>query len=69
MARTTLDIDEQALAAVMKAAKARTKTEAVNVALREYTRRLGLMEFLVLEGKVQWQGDLDELRRRRPRRK
>ena len=39
MALTTLDLDDEALAAAMKLAGVRTKKDAVNVALREYAAR------------------------------
>ena len=67
--RTTLNIDDDALKNAMKLAKGRTKTEVINEALREYTRRRRLRGFLKLEGKVRWEGDLDELRKRTPARR
>ena len=67
--RTTLNIDDDALKNAMKLAKGKTKTAVINEALREYTRRRRLRGFLYLEGKVQWQGDLDELRKRTPARR
>jgi len=67
--RTTLNIDDDALKSAMKLAKGRTKTEVINEALMEYTRRRRLRGFLKLEGKVRWEGDLDELRKRTPARR
>jgi len=67
--RTTLNIDDDALNNAMKLAKGRTKTEVINEALREYTRRRRLRGFLKLEGKARWEGDLDELRKRTPARR
>ena len=67
--RTTLNIDDDALNNAMKLAKGRTKTEVINEALREYTRRRRLRGFLKLEGKIRWEGDLDELRKRTPARR
>ena len=64
--RTTLNIDDDALKSAMKLAKVKTKTEVINEALREYSRHRRLRGFLQLEGKVQWEGDLDELRKRTP---
>ncbi|HEV8118736.1 MAG TPA: type II toxin-antitoxin system VapB family antitoxin [Thermoanaerobaculia bacterium] len=66
--RTTLNLDERALANAMKAAGRKTKTAVINEALRDYARRRSLLRLLRFEGKVRWDGDLDELRRRRPRR-
>jgi Arc/MetJ family transcription regulator len=39
MSLTTLDIDDEALAAAMQLAGAKTKKDAVNTALREYAAR------------------------------
>jgi Arc/MetJ family transcription regulator len=64
--RTTLNLDDEALASAMRVAEHRTKTEVINEALREYARRRRLRGLLKFEGKARWEGDLDELRRRRP---
>ena len=62
--RTTLNLDEGALASAMKVSPGKTKTDVINEALREYARRRRLQELLSFEGKLVWEGDLDELRRR-----
>jgi Arc/MetJ family transcription regulator len=62
--RTTLNVDDEALASAMKMAPGKTKTDVINEALREYARRRRVQGFLELAGKVKWEGDLDELRRR-----
>jgi Arc/MetJ family transcription regulator len=61
--RTTLNLDDEALAGALQMAPGKTKTEIINEALREFTRRRlhGLLKF---EGKLRWEGDLDRLRRR-----
>ena len=43
-------------------------TEIINEALREYARRRKIRDFLKYEGKMHWEGDLDDLRRREGRR-
>jgi Arc/MetJ family transcription regulator len=63
--RTTLNLDDQAMEEAMLYAEGRTKTELVNEALRRFTRgkrRKGLLE---LRGQVDWEGDVDQLRKRR----
>ena len=65
--RTTLNVDDEALASAMQAAPGKTKTDVINEALREYARRRRLQELLQFEGKVRWEGDLNELRGRRKR--
>jgi Arc/MetJ family transcription regulator len=63
--RTTLDLDDTAVAAALEAAPGRTKTDIINEALREFARRRRLRGLLDLRGKFQWEGDLDDLRQRR----
>ncbi len=66
--RTTLDLDEKALAAAMAVGSGRTKTAVINEALRDYARRRRLRTLLKFAGKLRWEGDLDALRKRRRRR-
>ncbi len=63
--RTTLDLDEEALAAAMKVGSGKTKTAVINEALRDYARRRSLRQLLRFEGKLGWEGNLDALRKRR----
>ncbi len=62
--RTTLNIDDEALQAAIKLAGGRTKTEVINEALRRFVRAKRRRKLLELQGKVEWEGDLDALRRR-----
>lgn len=62
--RTTLNLDEAAVAGAMKQAPGKTKTEVINQALREYTRRRRLRGLLKFRGRLRWEGDLDDLRGR-----
>ena len=65
MARTNIDIDEDACAAVMARFHLSSKREAVNLALRRLAAEpLSLQEARRLRGSG-WDGDLDELRRGR----
>jgi Arc/MetJ family transcription regulator len=63
--KITLNLDDEALAGAMKVAPGKTRKEVINEALREYARRRRLQEILEFEGKMSWEGDLDELRGRR----
>jgi Arc/MetJ family transcription regulator len=63
--RTTLNLDDEALAEAMRHAEGRTKTEVINEALRTFARRKRLAALADLQGKVPWEGDLDRLRKRR----
>jgi Arc/MetJ family transcription regulator len=62
--RTTLNINDKALADALALAPGKTKTEVINEALRKYVRGKRRKELLKLRGKVKWEGDLDALRRR-----
>ncbi|MSP59397.1 MAG: type II toxin-antitoxin system VapB family antitoxin [Myxococcales bacterium] len=62
--RTTLNIDDRALAEAMACAPGRTKTDVINEALREFARKQRRKGLLALRGKVAWAGDLDRLRKR-----
>lgn len=61
MARTNIDIDDEACAVVMHRYGLRTKREAVNLALQELAERLTLAEARAMRG-TGWEGDLEALR-------
>ena len=62
--RTTLNIDDEALASAMTHAKGHTKTDVINQALRQFARTKRRKKLLDLRGKVHWEGDIDALRKR-----
>lgn len=64
MARTNVDIDDQACAKVMKRYGFETKRDAVNFALRELAGELDLDQARALRGSG-WSGDLDDMRESR----
>lgn len=62
MARTNIDIDEEACAEVMRRFQLDTKRDAVNFALRSVAAEpLNLEEARAMRGSG-WDGDLDEMR-------
>ena len=61
MARTNIEIDDDACAAVMRRYGLRTKREAVNFALRELAAGASVDEARRLRGSG-WDGDLDSMR-------
>ena len=62
MARTNIDIDEVACAAIMRRYGLGTKREAVNLALRLLAAEpLSVQEARALKGSG-WEGDLQEMR-------
>ena len=66
MARTNIDIDEDACAVVMRRYGLKTKREAVNFALREVATEIDLDHARRLRG-YGWQGDLETMRDARTR--
>jgi Arc/MetJ family transcription regulator len=65
MLRTNIELDEDLVNEAMRLTHARTKKELVNLALRELVNRAKRKRILELEGKVEWVGDLNEMRKSR----
>lgn len=62
MARTNIDIDDEACAEVMRRYQLRTKREAVNLSLKMVAGDpMTVEEALQMQG-TGWEGDLDEMR-------
>jgi Arc/MetJ family transcription regulator len=61
--RTNIVIDDKLMADALKATGAKTKREAVELGLRTLLQMSRQAEVRRLRGKVQWQGDLDAMRR------
>lgn len=62
--RTTLNIEDEAIAEAMNVAPGKSKTQVINEALREFARRRKLRGLLKFQGRMRWQGNIDELRNR-----
>lgn len=65
MLRTNIELDERLVKEAMKLTHKKTKKELVNYALEELLKRLKRKKILELEGKVEWTGSLDEMRKSR----
>ena len=63
--RTNIELDEELVDEAMKLTHKQTKKELVNYALKELVSKLKRKEFLELEGKVEWTGDLGDMRKSR----
>lgn len=61
---THIDLDEGLVKQVVRLGRFPTKKAAVNAALAEYVRLLKRRQLLELRGKVDWEGDLEQMRRR-----
>src|SRR5690606_3129268 len=57
-----IDIDQKVLNEVIERSGLMTKRAAVNEALKEYLRLLKLKELAILQGQIQWEGDLNKMR-------
>jgi len=63
--RTNIVIDDKLMTDALRVTGLKTKREAVELALRTVLRLGKQAEIRRLRGKVQWQGDLDAMRRDR----
>ncbi|MEX0408439.1 type II toxin-antitoxin system VapB family antitoxin [Aquibium sp. LZ166] len=62
--RTNIDIDDELMAEAMRLSGKKTKKETVEEALAMLVRsRRGAEALRALRGKVEWEGDLDAMRR------
>jgi Arc/MetJ family transcription regulator len=59
-----IDLDEALVREVIRLGHFTTKKAAVNAALAEYARLLQRRQLLELRGKIRWEGDISEMRRR-----
>lgn len=60
--RTHIDLDENLVAQVVALGHFPSKKAAIHAALEEFSKSLKRKELLALRGKVNWEGDLDQLR-------
>lgn len=63
--RTNIDIDDDLMAAAMRAGGFTTKKETVEEALRLLARRSAYEGVRALRGTVKWEGSLNEMRQDR----
>jgi Arc/MetJ family transcription regulator len=63
--RTNIVIDDELIAEAMRLTGIRTKREVVDTALRTLVRLRRQRDVLTLEGKIVWEGDLEEMRQAR----
>ncbi|OGQ57982.1 MAG: transcriptional regulator of the Arc/MetJ class [Deltaproteobacteria bacterium RIFCSPLOWO2_02_FULL_53_8] len=65
MLKTNVELDEKLVKEAMKFTHKKTKKDIVNYALEELVKRFKRKKLLELEGKVEWTGNLDEMRKSR----
>lgn len=64
--RTNIEINDELMSKAMAATGLTTKRAVVEHALKIIVQLKGQERLRELRGKIQWEGDLDELRGRRP---
>ena len=62
MQRTNIEIDETLVKEAMELTKQKTKKDVVNFALKELVNKEKRKKLLEFEGKVEWRGNLAEMR-------
>ena len=65
MARTNIDLDNRLVSEGLRVFKCKSKRELVHLALTELLKEAKRREILKLRGRVEWEADLEELRRSR----
>ncbi len=65
MRRTNIELDEKLVGEAMKLTHKKTKKELVNYALQELVSKIKRKKLLELEGKVEWKGSLNNMRKSR----
>jgi len=60
--RTNIDINDKLMKRAQELSRIKTKKEVVEQALENFINELQRRDMLNLRGKVQWDGDLDEMR-------
>lgn len=60
--RTNIEIDQELISAIIRMTEAKTQKQAIEDALKRYSRHMAQLALLELKGKVKWEGDLDEMR-------
>jgi Arc/MetJ family transcription regulator len=65
MHRTNIELDEKLVKEALKLSCLKTKKAVVHYALQELVRKKKRKRLLELEGKVEWRGNLERMRRTR----
>ncbi len=65
MLRTNIEIDEKLVSEGLKLTHLKTKKDLVNYALKELVSKKKRKKLIAMRGKVEWTGNLSELRKAR----
>ena len=61
--RTNIEINDSLMRRAQKLSKIKTKKEVIEQALAHYVKALQRKDMLKLRGKINWAGDLEEMRK------
>jgi Arc/MetJ family transcription regulator len=62
MSRTNIELNDGMVKAAMKLTHIKTKKDLVNYALEELVKKHRRKKILELEGKMKWEGNLNDMR-------
>ncbi|MBI4654583.1 MAG: type II toxin-antitoxin system VapB family antitoxin [Nitrospirae bacterium] len=62
MSRTNVELNDKILKDALKLTRIKTKKDVVNYALEELVKKMRRKKMLELEGRVKWEGSLNEMR-------
>lgn len=65
MARTVINLNDRLLKKAQRLTGLKKKVDVVNLALERLVRQKEIEKLLELPGKVEWEGDLREMRKNR----
>ena len=65
MSRTNIVLDDELVSDCMKATGIKTKKSLIDFALKELLRKNKQKQLLALQGSINWEGDLNEMRKGR----
>ncbi len=65
MARTVINLNDHLLKKAQKLTGLKKKVDVVNLALERLVRQQEIEKLLELPGRVEWEGDLKEMRKNR----
>jgi len=63
--RTNIVLNDDLIKEIMKFSEEKTKREVVEMALQEHLRMLKRRKLASLRGKINWEGDLNQMRKGR----
>ena len=65
MARTVINLNDRLLKKAQRLTGLKKKVDVVNLALEQLVRQQEIEKLLELPGRVEWEGDLKEMRKNR----